>query len=151
MSSFSCRLATVADAPTLVDFNIGLASETDGKMLEPAIISAGVAQLFEKPQYGFYIVAEQDGTIAGSLMITYEWSDWRNGVVWWIQSVYVNPAFRKQGVYTTLYQFTHSLALEKGDVRGLRLYVKQNNATAQTAYERLGMTKVKNDFFQEMF
>lgn len=133
------RLATIADAPTLAEFNAALALETEHKTLEPSVVSAGVRQFMHRPALGFYLVAEISGHIAGALMITYEWSDWRNGIFWWIQSVYVRPAFRRQGVFRALYRQVETMAAAQGDVCGLRLYVERDNAPAQSTYYSLGL------------
>ncbi|MDB6027808.1 MAG: acetyltransferase [Verrucomicrobiales bacterium] len=146
-----CRIAKKADAPTLIGFNVALAAETEDKKLDAAILSPGVERLFNLPQYGFYIVAECDGSIAGSLLITYEWSDWRNGLFWWIQSVYVAPEFRRRGVYRALHSFARELASRDDDVRGLRLYVESENTGAHRAYEQLGMEETSYKFFEEVF
>jgi ribosomal protein S18 acetylase RimI-like enzyme len=95
--------------------------------------------VFQRPEVGIYYVGEIHGTVVGSLLITYEWSDWRNGVVWWIQSVYVLPDFRKQGVYTGLYSHIQAIARARENVRAIRLYVDRRNAIAQKLYESLGM------------
>jgi GNAT superfamily N-acetyltransferase len=97
------RKALIADAETIADFNIAMALETEGKELEYDTIHNGVNALFANPHYGFYIVAEVDDQIAGCLLVTYEWSDWRNGLFWWIQSVYIHPDYRRKGIYRTLW------------------------------------------------
>ena len=146
-----CRAARKADAPMLIGFNIALASETEDKKLNATTISSGVERLFDLPQYGFYIVAEINGAMAGSLLITYEWSDWRDGLFWWIQSVYVHPEFRRRGVYRALHSFARELAKRDNEVRGLRLYVEGENSGAHRAYEQLGMAETSYRFFEEVF
>ncbi len=148
---FSCRVATKSDGATLIAFNVALACETEAKKLDPAIISSGVERLFDRPEYGFYIVAESQGKIAGSLLITFEWSDWRDGLFWWIQSVYVAPEFRRRGVYRALHSCVRDLAKHDKDVRGLRLYAEGQNTGAHRAYEQLGMTETTYKFFEEVF
>lgn len=133
------RPAPPADAETIVEFQIAMAHETEGMALDRAICAAGVRAVFEQPSRGCYYVAHQSGQVVGSLLITYEWSDWRNGVVWWIQSVYVQPTARRQGIYTGLYTYIRDLAEADAQVCGLRLYVDQRNAAAQQVYARLGM------------
>ncbi len=95
--------------------------------------------VFSNPSHGFYVVAESDGQIIGSLLVTPEWSDWRNGVFWWIQSLYVLPQWRQRGVFRALYAFVAKKADANGTIRGLRLYVETNNTTARACYEKQGM------------
>ncbi len=127
-----------------------MAWETEHKALDEATILRGVQRLIAQPQYGFYLLGEIDNTIAGTLMVTTEWSDWRNGLFWWIQSVYVAPQFRRQGVYRALYEQVKSLADQQPDVCGYRLYVEKDNLTAQTTYENLGMTKTDYLLYEQM-
>jgi GNAT superfamily N-acetyltransferase len=134
------RLARLDDAPVLVAFNAAMALETEGKVLSPDIVAAGVRGLFERPERGFYRVAEGASGIVGALMITYEWSDWRNADFWWLQSVYVRPEARRTGVFTLLYRSVEAMALAAGAC-GLRLYVEQDNLRAQQTYRRLGMSE----------
>lgn len=133
------RLATGADLIAIVEFNQAMAQETENKKLDSVTLSEGVGGLLNNPQRGFYLVAEHEGVIAGSLMVTYEWSDWRNANFWWIQSVYILPAFRRQGVYSALYQRVKSLADSDNNVCGFRLYVEKENVNAQKTYQSLGM------------
>lgn len=140
MRDYTIRRATLADAETIVEFNQLMAMETEDKKLPYAVISSGVKRLMQKPEYGFYLVAEHaNGQTAGSCMLTMEWSDWRDGLFWWIQSVYVKAEFRKQGVYMAMYEKIQELALEAEDVYGFRLYVDKDNVVAQKTYEALGM------------
>src|SRR6185436_1569492 len=118
------RLARPGDTQAIVDFNAAMALETEGKRLFPEVIGAGVRSLLRRPKAGFYLLAEKQAEIAGVLMITTEWSDWRNGAFWWIQSVYVRPEFRRQGVYRRLYQHVKRLAKNDRRVCGFRLYVE---------------------------
>ncbi len=127
-----------------------MAWETEHKALPEAVILRGVQRLIEKPAYGFYLLAEIDNRIAGTLMVTTEWSDWRNGLFWWIQSVYVAPEFRRQGVYRALYDEVKKLATVQPDVCGFRLYVEKDNQTAQTTYEQLGMLETDYLMYEEM-
>lgn len=135
----SVRRARPVDAPTIVEFNMRLAEESEGKSLDPGLLAAGVAAGLADPGKALYFVAELDGAIVGQLMITREWSDWRNGWFWWIQSVYVRPEARRRGVFRALYQHVCRSAADDPEVIGLRLYVASENATAQLAYTRLGM------------
>ncbi|MCX7011559.1 MAG: GNAT family N-acetyltransferase [Candidatus Sumerlaeota bacterium] len=143
------RLADERDAQTLTDFNLAMARETEGRDLARAIVQAGVRSLFQHPEAGFYVVAEKDGRIAGSLMITREWSDWRNGVYWWIQSVYVRKEFRRQGVYRRLYEFVKSELARDENVCGFRLYVEKDNHIARKTYETLGMIETPYRMYEE--
>jgi ribosomal protein S18 acetylase RimI-like enzyme len=135
------RRGTAADAPVIAEFNRRLAQESEGLALDADTVAAGVAAAFADPGKGLYFVAEQDGALIGQLMITTEWSDWRNGWIWWIQSVYVPEAARRQGVFRALYEHVHALALADPGVVGIRLYVEQENHRAQQTYERLGMRR----------
>ncbi len=133
------RQATPADAAVIVEFNRLLAQESEGKTLDPAVLGAGVAAQLADPQKGLYFVAEDDAVILGQLGLTFEWSDWRNGWMWWIQSVYVRRDARRRGVFGTLFEYVRQAALQDGQVVGLRLYVDRDNHGAQKTYERLGM------------
>ncbi len=135
------RRAHRGDMETLVKQNIALAEETENLHLDEEIVIPGVEAVLNDPHKGIYLIAESDGEIAGQLMITNEWSDWRNGYFWWIQSVYVQPKFRKLGVYRALYQFVKQLAQQETPVRGIRLYVDKNNTIARKAYFNLGMSE----------
>lgn len=135
------RRAEINDSGALVDFNQKMALETEGRELEPDILSAGVAAVFSDAGKGFYVVAEEEKGIVGGLMVTFEWSDWRNRWFWWIQSVYVVPEARGKGVYRQLYDFVKAEAVARGNVCGYRLYVERDNENAQRVYEKLGMKK----------
>ncbi len=145
------RRATISDIPTLVEYNKAMALETEGKNLDKKILAAGVKNLFKNPEFGFYLVAEMDIKIVGQLMITYEWSDWRNGMFWWIQSVYVNPESRGQGIYKRLYQSVLELAREKENVCGIRLYVDKTNLSAKKVYGACGMAEAHYDMYEVDF
>jgi ribosomal protein S18 acetylase RimI-like enzyme len=144
------RLAGRADARTIVEFNAAMALETEGKRLLPEVIGAGVRSLLRSPQAGFYVLAEANAQVVGALMITKEWSDWRNGTFWWIQSVYVRPEFRRQGVYRRLYRHIQKLAKADRQVCGFRLYVERENRRAQKTYRALGMTRTHYLVFEEL-
>ncbi len=133
------RTAKPFDIPTIVEFNLAMAQETEDVKLNIERLKRGVKELFNDPSKGVYYVAEIDNEVVGQLMITYEWSDWRNSNFWWIQSVYVLPDFRRKGVFRELYQYVESFAKQRGDVCGLRLYVEKENQRAQKTYESLGM------------
>jgi len=143
------RPAVPADAETIAVFNEAMAYETERKTLDPATIRAGVKGLLSRPSLGFYLLAEEAGTPAGQLMITYEWSDWRCSVFWWIQSVYVRPEYRGKGVYRALHERVRQMAKEAGGVCGFRLYVEKENATAQATYLRMGMHETRYRLFEE--
>jgi ribosomal protein S18 acetylase RimI-like enzyme len=145
------RRATVADVPIITEFNAMIAKETENLDLDRLRLMSGVHALFDDPSKGFYIVAEIDGAVAGQLMITYEWSDWRNGSNWWIQSVYVHPDYRAKGVFTALYTHIEKEARATPGVSGLRLYVDRHNERAQRAYQRLGMSKSEYELFEVDF
>ena len=133
------RPARVQDAGDIARFNLAMAQETEGKALDPARLRAGVDAVFADARHGFYLVAEIDGTNAGCLMITYEWSDWRNGQWWWLQSVYVREEMRRRGVFRALHGEAERLARGNPAVIGLRLYVERGNVSAQSTYAMLGM------------
>jgi ribosomal protein S18 acetylase RimI-like enzyme len=133
------RDAIPRDKERIADFNSRMAVETEGRSLDENVIGPGVGQLLDDRSRGRYWVAEQDGKIIGQIMVTYEWSDWRNGTLWWIQSVYVHMGYRRQGVYSALYHHVESLAKEEPDVAGIRLYVENDNKRAQRTYASLGM------------
>ena len=127
-----------SDAQILADFNIRMALETESLHLNPAIILPGVQAVLNDPAKGLYFVAEVAGQVAGQLMITREWSDWRNSDIWWIQSVYVHSDHRRRGVFKALYRHAEAEAKKQG-VQVLRLYVEQHNQSAQSTYKSLGM------------
>jgi len=133
------RQATIADTPVVARFNSLMAAETENKMLDQTLLQKGVEAILSDPSKGIYFLAEADGAVVGQTMITYEWSDWRNGTFWWIQSVYVTQEGRGKGVFKSLYEYILSLARSRTDVCGLRLYVEENNTRARQTYERLGM------------
>jgi ribosomal protein S18 acetylase RimI-like enzyme len=135
------RRATTNDSEVVVDFNGRLAEESEGKKLDSALLKAGVAQALADPHKGLYFLAEDAGVVVGQIMITTEWSDWRNGWFWWIQSVYVRPEARRRGVFRALFEHVSKAARQDPDVIGLRLYVDEDNHTAQETYRRLGLAE----------
>ena len=133
------RDARPEDRDVIVRFNVHLARETEGKRLPEARLRSGVERLLAEPSRGRYFLAEIDGEIVGSTMLTSEWTDWRDGWFWWIQSVWVEPSHRRRGVFAALYAHVERLARDNPDVRGLRLYVEGDNQRAQDTYGALGM------------
>ena len=156
MSDLRIRHALESDAQLIADFNRAMALETENKILDRETIISGVKRIFQTPQYGFYLVAEGPvdsggNSIVGCLLITYEWSDWRNGLFWWIMSVYVAPEVRRCGVYRSLYQHARQLANEDQNVCGIRLYVDRGNTRAQKTYAALGMHKTDYHLYETDF
>ena len=145
------RRAKREELPIIVENNRRMALETEDKQLDLSTITKGAEALFDDPGRGFYMVCEKDGEILGQLMITYEWSDWRDGYFWWIQSVYVNSEARKQGVFNTLYDAVMKMARAGERVCGVRLYVEKSNVNAQKVYERVGMSRTHYDMFEVDF
>ena len=133
------RDAAVTDAGPIIEFQQAMARETESMELDAALVTHGVRAVFDQPSHGRYFVAEAEGNVIASLMITYEWSDWRNGSVWWIQSVYVRPEFRRRRIYARMYEHVREIAERDGGVRGIRLYVDRRNTPAQDVYRRCGM------------
>jgi ribosomal protein S18 acetylase RimI-like enzyme len=144
------REAKIEDVLVIIQFNIAMAKETEDLNLPLEKIVPGVHAIFDHPHLGFYLVAELDGCIAGSLMVTTEWSDWRNGIFWWIQSVYVKPEFRRRGVYRALYSDVKAKARKTPGICGFRLYVEKENSAAQTTYSRMGMAEAHYKMFEEL-
>ena len=147
-SSIAVGRAAIEDVAAIAQFNIAMAAETEDLALDPQTVHAGVAAVVSDDRRGFYLVARSDGKAVGSLMITYEWSDWRNGNLWWIQSVYVVPSARKQGIFRLLYDNVISLAKQSGDAAGVRLYVEKDNRSAQEVYRKLGMSETAYRVFE---
>ncbi|MFL6195392.1 MAG: GNAT family N-acetyltransferase [Thermoanaerobaculia bacterium] len=148
MPDLEIREALPADAPAIVEFQLLMARETEDLALDRETVTRGVAAVFADPGKGIYWVAERDGRITGSLLTTFEWSDWRNGTVLWVQSVYVPPEERGRGVYRALYERVKARVRESADLKGIRLYVDRRNTAAQRVYERLGMTREHYDMFE---
>ena len=138
------------DTDVLVEFNRALARETEDRALPVGRLRRGVAAVFADSARGFYLVAEKGGEVVGALMVTFEWSDWHNGQYWWIQSVYVRPAFRRGGVYRALHRAVKARARRCPEVCGFRLYVERDNRVAQAVYRRLGMAETRYLVYEEM-
>ena len=145
------RPASLDDLEALVNFNVAMSLETEGKTLDMELLRQGTRAVFDSSQRGFYLVAEADGSPVGSLLVTYEWSDWRNGWFWWIQSVYVRPEWRRMGVYSAMHRWILDTAKSRPDVCGVRLYVDRNNHAARKTYRSLGMSESHYDMFEEDF
>ena len=140
MTSIAVREAAQTDWPTIVEFNRRLAQETESLALDGPTLEAGVkAALADRAKARYFVACAADGQIVGQMMHTYEWSDWRNGDIWWLQSVYVHPDYRSQGVFRLLFEFVEQRAKEDPGVVGLRLYVEDHNQRARAVYERLGL------------
>ncbi len=142
------REATRPDIAFLVESNAAMAIETEGKALDCDTLMRGVTAVFEQTTRGFYLIAERDGNAVGCLMITHEWSDWRGGDWWWIQSVYVTADARRTGAFRALYADVERRARETTDVIGLRLYVEKQNTAARTTYASLGMIETSYDLLE---
>ena len=145
------RPASESDAAVIAEFNSLMAKETEGKSLPTERIAKGVEAILNDSSKGLYFVAEEDAQVVGQLMITYEWSDWRNGNFWWIQSVYVMENCRGKGVFKSLYNHVMKLAKGRKDVCGIRLYVEKHNEPAQKTYEKLGMKKTDYELYEIEF
>ena len=137
------RQAGYADVDALVEFSVAMARETEGRCLDRDRLRNGTLAVLDAPERGFFLVAEvldQDRPrLAGQLMVTFEWSDWRNGVFWWVQSVYVDPTYRRQGVYRAMHAAIVAKATTDPNVCGIRLYVERKNHGAQAVYRRVGL------------
>jgi len=150
------REANVSDTDVITEFNSQMALETEQRRLNPERLRKGVVALLGDKAKGVYFLAEIENetnarTIAGQLMLTYEWSDWRNGNFWWIQSVYVAKEFRGKGVFKALFQQVKSLAAARTDVCGLRLYMDAQNQTARQTYDRIGFHQTNYEIFEIEF
>ena len=133
------RSATPADIDAIAQFNLAMALETENKHLDALVLHRGVTRMQASPELGFYLVACWNDVVVGCLGITFEWSDWRSGLFWWIQSVYVDPDHRGQGAFSGLFAETQRLAMATNEVIGIRLYAERENVRALRTYHRLGM------------
>lgn len=146
------RKAKLKDLERIVDFNIQMAKETEGKILDKNIVQMGVRAVLNNKIKGFYLIAEDDKDseiLVGQLMVTFEWSDWRNKNIWWIQSVYVDKKYRNKKVFSQLYRTVSKMVLSEKSVGGLRLYVKKDNNFAKQVYESLGMKKTTYEIYEK--
>jgi GNAT superfamily N-acetyltransferase len=141
------RPAVASDAAIIAEYNRRLALETEDKILDPAVLSAGVAAVLGDAMRGRYFVAEENGELIGQIMITYEWSDWRNAWIWWLQSVYVRADARGKGVFRAIFEYIADESTHAGNVVSMRLYVEQENHTAQATYRKLGFDKMHFDLY----
>lgn len=144
----SIRDATPADLDQVVEFNLRLAEESEGRSLDPERLRGGVSALLSDAGKGRYFLLERNGSVVGQTMITFEWSDWRNGVFWWIQSVYVHAEHRGTGAFSALYRHIRDKALNEKDVCGIRLYVDKTNQHAADIYRALGMQDAHYDMLE---
>jgi ribosomal protein S18 acetylase RimI-like enzyme len=149
--SIQIRDGRPEDAVVIAEFNQRMALETEDKKLDSENVTKGVKQGLQQPEKCLYFVAEAQGSVIGQAMVTYEWSDWRNGDLWWIQSVYVHPDYRRQGIFKKLFQHIETLAGENPNVRGLRLYVEEDNTTGQAVYKKLGMSHAGYHVYEREF
>ncbi|MBM4120016.1 MAG: GNAT family N-acetyltransferase [Nitrospira sp.] len=149
------RAATAADVKTLVRFSAAMALETEGRRLDQNRLRKGIEGVLNAPARGFYKVAElttrTSRAVVGQLLVTFEWSDWRNATFWWIQSVYVDPAWRRKGVYRTMHEIILEEARQGGDICGVRLYVEGDNAVAKAVYKKVGLSASSYHVFESDF
>jgi ribosomal protein S18 acetylase RimI-like enzyme len=150
VADIEIRAASPGDAPAIADFQLRMARETEDLELDARTMTRGVDAVFADPAKGSYWIAEYDGRIVGCLLTTYEWSDWRDGTVLWIQSLYVLPEERGRGIYRALYEHLKRQVEADPGLKGIRLYVDRRNAVAQRVYARLGMTREHYDLFEWM-
>jgi GNAT superfamily N-acetyltransferase len=142
------RPARIDDLPTLVDFNARMAWETESKKLELDVLTNGCRAVLTTSDKGFYTVAEQEGVVVGQCLMTMEWSDWRNGWFWWVQSVYVAESARRTGVWSAIYQHLLTRAAADESIIGIRLYVERGNDRARSAYLKIGMHDAGYDIME---
>jgi GNAT superfamily N-acetyltransferase len=144
------RDAGPADIDRIVTYNLGLAKESESRALDREVVYDGITRALQKPEYCRYFLAEMYGLPVGQIMLTYEWSDWGNGLIWWIQSVYVEPEYRQQGIFRAMFEYLEHLAEQDDDVIALRLYVDQDNQKAMNAYEHLGMYRMEYRMYEKV-
>jgi GNAT superfamily N-acetyltransferase len=149
--TITIRQAHTEDAEIIARFNEAIAWESEGVRLDGPRLRRGVAAVLRDAARGVYYLAERGGEVVGQTLVTYEWSDWRNGVFWWIQSVYVEPAHREAGVFRRLFEHVRDAARRDSTVCGLRLYVDHDNERARQVYRRLGLTEARYAMMEEDF
>ncbi len=142
------RRARPEDAPAIVEFQIRMARETEAVELDPATVAGGVRAVFDDSDRGEYWVAESDGELVASTLVLTEWSDWRNGYVWWLHSLYVVPAARRRGIFRSMFLHLKEQVLRSPHTKGLRLYVEKENRVAQAAYEAMGMSRERYHLYE---
>jgi RimJ/RimL family protein N-acetyltransferase len=133
------RRGTLEDIPVIADFQVKMAKETENVYLQPEVTLKGVKYIINNPEYGFYVVYEKDDKVIASLLILYEWSDWRNHKIVWLHSVFVIPEYRNQGVFGEMFKYIKQWVESDESIGGMRLYVDKTNLGAQKVYERIGM------------
>jgi GNAT superfamily N-acetyltransferase len=148
MEGIIIRRAIRLDHPVLVENNRAMARETEDRELDEDTVSAGVMALLNDSSKGFYLVAEYQAQVIGSLMVTSEWSDWRNGEMWWLQSVYIQPAYRRHGIFRQFYKVIYDELMKEKGVRELRLYVERENEVAKKVYREMGMEQSHYDMWE---
>lgn len=151
LDELSVRIADNRDVEILTHSNIALAWETEKIKLSLPVVTKGVRTLLTTDQHGFYVVAEIKKQVVACVMVTFEWSDWRCGLFWWLQSIYVKPEFRKKGIFRKLYTFLKEKASEQQNVCGFRLYVERYNNVGQNTYNSVGMKEAGYEVYQELF
>jgi len=144
------RQANLSDSNSIIEFQLAMALETEQLVLDQPTVINGVAAVMADASKGIYYVAEVNGQVVGSLLTTFEWSDWRNGTVLWIQSVYVHPEFRKRSVFSALYKYIRAMVDANTELRGIRLYADKTNTSAHDVYEHLGMSAEHYQMFEWM-
>ncbi|HUU04099.1 MAG TPA: GNAT family N-acetyltransferase [Myxococcota bacterium] len=148
MNAVEIRRANSGDAAAIVAFNRAMAKETEDRVLDETVLLAGVRAVMNDPAKGFYLLAERRGSVVGQLMVTSEWSDWRNADFWWIQSVYVEPSHRRQGIFRALYAYLYAEARKREGICGIRLYAERENKSAHAVYLALGMQPARYQMFE---
>ena len=148
MNSIFIREAEINDSAVIADFQLRMALETESLELVKEVVEKGVEAVFKNPSLGKYYVAHHGEKVVASLLTTYEWSDWRNSTVWWIQSVYVMPTYRRKGLFSRFYQYLTDAAMNNSEVGGIRLYVDKTNLIAQKTYTKVGMNGEHYQLFE---
>lgn len=146
----SIRKGTIADSETIARYQVLMADETEGMVLDSDTVLRGVRAVMEDDWKGFYLVSEVEGKVVGSLLITLEWSDWRAKIIYWIQSLYVEPDYRRRGIFKSMYSFLNEEVASHEDVAGIRLYVDKSNVSAQEVYKALGMNGEHYQLFEDI-
>lgn len=150
LMNISIRRATVADIDSIITWQIAMAQETEGLVLDRATVRRGVTHVFESPNLGYYLVADVEGQLAGCMLVLSEWSDWRAGMVLWLHSVYIEPPKRKMGVFKAFYECVKKSVMNDSKLRGIRLYVDKSNKSAASVYRKLGMSSEHYELFEWM-